>query len=148
MASSTRRRKVRMRDRRALLIWKRASFWRARFLAWGEFAIASDLSLRVFDTVLGRGRTREPRVRYRGDLAKAGLTRMSDAADKAKRHGRKAPGRGFHKRAPCVTCRGTAARAFRGRPTCPRTGPRSRKARGTAAARTAGPRSGVSHRRG
>jgi hypothetical protein len=33
-----------------LVDWKRASFWRARFLAWGEFAMAFDLSLRVFTT--------------------------------------------------------------------------------------------------
>jgi hypothetical protein len=28
-----------MRERRALLIPKRVSFWRARFAAWGEFAM-------------------------------------------------------------------------------------------------------------
>jgi hypothetical protein len=32
---------VRIRDRRALLTALRRSFWRARFLDWGVFAIAT-----------------------------------------------------------------------------------------------------------
>jgi hypothetical protein len=57
--------------------------------------MASDLSIQVFETVLERGKTREPRVYNRGDPAKAGLTRMSEGGDKRNRRRRKAPGADF-----------------------------------------------------
>jgi hypothetical protein len=47
-ASSTLRKKVRIRERRALFTSWRASDWRARFLDWAVFAISFSVSVWVY----------------------------------------------------------------------------------------------------
>src|SRR5690554_212691 len=74
MASSTRRRKVRMRERRALLISNRRSFWRARFWDWGVLAMGLSIFRVNYDSVAQKPRTRP--VDRRIDSCLSGPTRM------------------------------------------------------------------------
>src|SRR6056297_573755 len=76
IASSTLRNCVRMRERRALLTARRRSFWRARFLDWGVFAMDFRplLGFSIYRSHVGKpetGRSMTGMI-----LAWAGCTRM------------------------------------------------------------------------
>ena len=113
IASSTLRTKVRIRERRALLISARRSACSARFLDDGELAMSVGVPV-------------SRRESQAASLATASARVNRQSAGRA------------------AIFRGTAACASRRRPPCPRPGPRWRRARGTAAARTAAPRAASS----